>query len=393
MSEMTVWGEPSVVNLLGARPVASLHWAACLEARHVSEGLLISGWVLSDYAAVRALEVWHDGRLLTEVAPHLESLDVAGVYPLQPWATRCRLALALPLPADTPRAFILALNAQVETGQRMHVATVVCRPIGGPGRRLFVVGSPRSGTTVVGNSLRKVLGLPNYGEAHVLPLLHEQVATLDKHLDAPQSRLLTASPENLLTHLPAVELRERLAEGLRCMYRGLHGGDSFCDKTPGVPMLRALPLAASVWPDARFIFCRRHGLENVASRLRKFSDVSDFEGHCRDWAMAMQVWLEVRDALPTGAWFELDQQVLERDPAGMGQRLGAWLGLDDAQRDALAGHLGSLRPEQTRATPSATPATPASLGWSLAQTALFAQLCGPMMAAYGYAVEDDGAPA
>src|SRR2546430_17539144 len=90
---------------------------------------------------------------------------------------------------------------------------------------------------------------------------------------------------------------ERLAQTVRRIYRQLHPTDNFVDKTPGWPMLKALPALLVVWPNLRVVFTKRRGIENVLSRQRKFPD-GVFESHCRDWAAAMETWLAVHAEIP-----------------------------------------------------------------------------------------------
>ncbi|NDY90906.1 sulfotransferase family protein [Ideonella livida] len=383
---MTRWNAPAVYNLVGARPVEELGWAASVEASLQGDRLQVSGWALSSQGEVPGLWLCLGEERMAVALEH-PSPDVAQVYPAQPWAARCRFSVALPLPQgeDCQDPLTVMVHGQPLAGAPgMHLATLICSVAANAGRKVFVVGSPRSGTTAVGNAIRGALGLPNYGEAHLLPVLHGLIEALDRLWETPSVREAGANVSNLVAHVPPEEIRSRLGTLFRQMYRHLHAGQSFCDKTPGVPMLRALPLAQVVWPDARFIFCHRRGVENVASRLRKFGAEGDFQGHCQDWSMAMRVWLESSALLSPGSWLQVEQRELALAPDTVAQRLAQHLQLEPDQHQRLAEYLRHQRPEQTALQAEQHPVGLQDLGWPPEQVDTFRSLCGEMMQRYGY---------
>lgn len=378
---MSSWTVASIFNVVGARPLAECGWAATVDAVVDGGFLHFSGWVLHAAHTVTTLHAWSPMDEVT-VTPALSSADVAGVYPTAPQAGRCRFAMSLPMQAIGSHLRSYAVSAINAVGERMHLATVLCRRHQSAATQIFVIGSPRSGTTAVGNALRLAMGLPNYGEAHVLPVLRGLMDSLDAQLDDPNVVQANRSLANMMAHLPAQEFRERLAEAFRNMYRQLHGSESFCDKTPGIPMLRAVTLAAWMWPNARFIFCKRRGLENIASRLRKF-DGAPFEAHCHDWALTLQIWQELRPSLGTQRCFEVDQHDLQSQPETIGQHMAQWIGLPQDQVQQVVNYLRTERPERTSGELSPLRSI-YDLGWGPDRVAQFRAICGPTMERYGY---------
>ena len=140
----------------------------------------------------------------------------------------------------------------------------------------------------------------------------------------------------------------------------------------------------SVWPDARVVFVRRRGLENVESRRRKFPE-QEFVGHCRDWTDAMLTWHELKGAIPESQRLEIDQHDIVSDRAATTERLAGFLEFDSTQRDRLREYFATSAPERTSA--DWQPLALDELSWSDDQRAQFVEICGPAMAAFGYSLD------
>ena len=107
-------------------------------------------------------------------------------------------------------------------------------------------------------------------------------------------------------------------------------------------MIKALPSVMRLWPDARVVFVKRRGIENVVSRLKKFPDVP-FESHCRQWRNCMRAWEQVRDAVPHR--LELDQFDVQHRPDKAAASLAEFLTLSAGQQDLLTQCFARDRPE------------------------------------------------
>jgi hypothetical protein len=170
-----------------------------------------------------------------------------------------------------------------------------------------------------------------------------------------------------------IELLRRLAAAYTTPF--------WCDKTPTPQMIASVPIVAKAWPKSRFIFMKRRGLENVRSRLRKFSQ-STFFGHCWQWALIMSEWRSVRETVPD-RFIEIDQRSLLLDAGSTAARVGRLLDLDAAEIQAFRAVLGRVRPEAT-GPPEAIVSDLSELGWSSEQIEIFQRVCGTEMDAYGY---------
>ena len=237
-----------------------------------------------------------------------------------------------------------------------------------PVLRMFLMGSPRSGTSQLGATLTKVLGLPWLGEGHGAPLFASAADALtgDK-----------ASENGLVRHLARENFRQIAVEAARNAYFYMHGSASFVDKTPGVKMIAAAPFLLECFPDSYFIFLRRNPVANISSRMVKFG--GDFEEHCRDWAAAMNGWLRVRSALPH--YVEIQQEDMLEAPERVARVLADYISVPESA-ERIAESLKTEHLEQTGAGAAKTDRLQA--GWTAEQVRAFDRICGPVMQAFGY---------
>ena len=141
--------------------------------------------------------------------------------------------------------------------------------------RPFIVGSPRSGTTLLRLMLDAHPQLAIPAETHFIPALLE-LRSQGEALRADFMRVILTSPRWPDFHLSAQALESliptgmsfRLDDGIRAFYRccGLRQGKSRCgDKTPGYVLhLKAI---SAILPEVRFIHLIRDG-RGVAASLR-----------------------------------------------------------------------------------------------------------------------------
>src|ERR1700683_2016969 len=128
-------------------------------------------------------------------------------------------------------------------------------PFPGTARALFVVGAPRSGTTLIGNYLASdpsVLNLGEYGGFH---LAHNVAPAA---LGAIPGSFRDPYLRDLVTHA------QWFAEGLAMA----HEKDWYCDTTPW-NILAADRIPADI-PDALFVLMLRHYSGTVQSLRRSF---------------------------------------------------------------------------------------------------------------------------
>ncbi|MCI4679681.1 sulfotransferase [Rhodoblastus acidophilus] len=242
---------------------------------------------------------------------------------------------------------------------------------------LFIVGSPRSGTSALAGGALSA-GYEGFFEGNFLPLLTTLKLSIDRHFatfghDGPDV-------------LASVVDRQRLSQDIAKIFREIlerhNPAPPWFDKSGNPEMTAAIPTLLDLWPGSVFIFAKRRGLENVVSRLRKFPSYG-IEAHCRSWANNMKSWREARERLAQEQYLEIDQQELIRDPEAVTKKMAGLLDLTEAQAAAATNFFRQRRPQETE---PGTAQRVLALGdlWDDAGRNAFESICGPEMKAFGY---------
>lgn len=269
-----------------------------------------------------------------------------------------------PVPAESVPS--VKVHVAGATGELPRTKTFVLDKA--PAMRVFLMGSPRSGTSELGRTLSKVLELAWLGEGHAAPLFQSAAASLSGD---------ETSQNGLVRFMAQQHFRDVAIDAAKRAYYYMHSSASFLDKTPGVPMIRSAVFLNECFPGSRFIFLRRNPVANVLSRMVKFG--GNFESHCRDWAGAMNEWARIRAELPH--YVELEQEEMLAHPERIAKTVADYLGLPD-KAAAIAGSLTEGTMERTGAGVGKTERTQTT--WTPEQLKKFDEICGPAMRAFGY---------
>ena len=241
--------------------------------------------------------------------------------------------------------------------------------------RVFVLGAPRSGTSITYLAMRKVFGLPGRGESHVMPVFQRMLREFDQH-----KARLSRNPNLLVSELEGAELRETLAGLLRGFYARHYPDGSWVDKTPGAENILAADFIGLAFPEARLVATRRTGIEMVQSFRRKFG--AGMEPACRSWAAAMTALLQLQQRRPQHL-LVVDQHDMTNAPEEAAQAISAHLG-----RPGKAGELARFfletRTEQRSSHDWRRRLTLADVDWPPEERAIFVEHCAEPMRRLGY---------
>ena len=248
---------------------------------------------------------------------------------------------------------------------------------------VFIVGSPRSGTSALVSVLSYV-GYHGFLEGNFLQLLHSIDFLLDRHFGDPAFFPDTDEPL-MLPNIDKRDLKRRLFEVFRTVVNDLNPKDPWLDKTGNPEMTLAIPIVRELWPDSVFVFAKRRGIENIISRVKKFPDVS-FEHHCSDWASNMAAWRTTRQHLPPGCFVEVEQRDMIQQPERTARSLCAFLQVDDVP--AACYIMRTQRPEQSAEGSASKTFSLAESGWTVEQTETFLKHCETEMKEFGYTMDE-----
>lgn len=194
----------------------------------------------------------------------------------------------------------------------------------GPGP-IFIVGMPRSGTTLVETITSRHPDVYAAGEMNVLPGIERHVTKWLR-----EYRGISAGPNTMLEHVPENVWRQnadRVEEIVR--QRADQDFRRFTDKLPD--NARRLPLISKLFPDARIVYVRRHPLDcGLSNYLKQFAQINySFQ---QEW-----LGLYYRDLTETVAIsrklisapvLDLSYEKLVADPETETRRLVDFVGLD-----------------------------------------------------------------
>lgn len=247
---------------------------------------------------------------------------------------------------------------------------------------LFIVGSPRSGTSILVRALQGG-GYYGYSEGNFLSILRAIGRAVDLHFEtygATNPRLLTA-------HLDKEALKTALYRVVTDAVAAQHVGKVWLDKTGNPEMIEAIPFLRGIWPEARFIFAKRRAIENITSRVKKFPSRT-FRYHCADWARNMAAWRRLMAFVPDLPAIEVDQRDIGERPAETAARIASFLGMSAEAQAKMAAIFGSEVPEQTEPGSARRMLSLAGTGWTEQQQRVFHRNCDEQMRAFGYSEDE-----
>jgi hypothetical protein len=273
----------------------------------------------------------------------------------------------------------------MQDSQALHNVAQILRPVPFPPNAsspIFVLGSVRSGTSAVGQALTRGAGIPGKDEGHVNTLLQMASEAVDRvvgNFPASGGRYLINDFDHEAFKL---HMRNFVAAFFAQRCPAGRWADKSPDDFPTSPSIRSAPMLLELFPNARFVYCLRRGIENVLSRTTKFPQVP-FWYHCRSWATTVVTWHEVRGQLGD-RWIEVRQEELALQPAKVAEAMARFLGFDKAQHAGLKHSFEQDRPEQSRPAGEGHALSLEETGWDKGLRDVFLRECSQAMELAGY---------
>ncbi len=341
-----------------------------------NQKITLPGWILSynNYPLVAYLEVLQDGICIhKQDINFVSSPDVQKAFPSEKNTENCRFSIAVDLNLLDKGDYVLRLVIIDGDNTKQKLWDIALIHDTETILPIFVVGSPRAGTTAIGNAIRVSLKAKNYGEHHFLLLANNLNNTVKDYFTNYHTRNDKGTFINDIS--PALVIG-KITQQIKAIYGSWHTGSYFVDKTPGRNMLNSLPVIQILWPEAKFIFCKRRAYENIRSRLVKFPHL-DVKEHANQWVEVMQSWEEVKKMINKDNYIEIDQ-VNTSDPNVMSQ-FKEWWG--ESVANNIASYLSKERPQTSNYTHDKSSENDIN-------KAIY-ELCGNEMKRFGYSVKLD----
>jgi tetratricopeptide (TPR) repeat protein len=252
---------------------------------------------------------------------------------------------------------------------------------------LFIVGFPRSGTTLLNQFLSTHTQLHVMEETPVLTVLEQRLTEMQ--IEYPAG-LATLSEEQ------AGELRRRYFEFVRLAHPDWDGKKRLVDKVP--LNIGRLPLAARIFPGARVLLTLRHPYDACLSGFMQLfasndamANFSDLQSAALMYDRVFTFWKKLSASLPL-PWLPVKYEDLIADPESQMRAVIRFFGLP--WEPALRDHTSTIAKRGRINTPSyqqvARPVHRESLGRWVSYASHFKpleHLLLPHAKAWGYEVE------
>lgn len=213
-----------------------------------------------------------------------------------------------------------ALFERIARAYEGREITLSGAPADGAPTPVFIVGMPRSGTTLVEQLIAAHTDVHAMGEG---PWLGDVVTGLDAQLGVPYPGWIDALSQSVLSDIAA-----SYSESMRD--RGPNAA-AFTDKTP--ENFRYLGVITAAIPGARVIHVRRSPMDTCLSCYTQYFsshvpysyDLAELARYYRAYHGLMACW---RRVLPDGAMLEIDYENLTGDPENQARRIIDYCGLE-----------------------------------------------------------------
>ncbi|MBR8827308.1 MAG: sulfotransferase [Gomphosphaeria aponina SAG 52.96 = DSM 107014] len=250
---------------------------------------------------------------------------------------------------------------------------------------IFVIGSARSGTSIISKAIKLGAGIYGYNEGHLLPIVAVLVKEIEKEYE--KKKHILDKKGYMIAHTNQKEIEERIINVFKDVCEGIYKDEVWIDKTPDLGMIAATPYILRAWPQSKLIFAKRRGVECIISRTRKFQNVS-FENHCKFWKQCMEEWLKVRESLK-GHYIEIDQREISLNPEKVAKEIGNLLKIEEEKIKRIKEVFVNQRPEFTGGTEKTEAIEIKETGWTDEQIEIFRKHCGEVSEKFGYSETSD----
>lgn len=245
---------------------------------------------------------------------------------------------------------------------------------------IFIIGSGRSGTSILTGAIRSGGEIEGYLEGHFLPLILFFMQDIERYYFS--KRNLLNDPRHMIADVNQTEIENEIINIFRHKCKALATDKVWLDKSPDSAMIKAVPYILRIWSQSRFIFAKRRGIENLISRLKKFPHVP-FEKHCIMWKDCMESWLIVKDQLKDCS-IEIEQRDIALHPSDTAQKIGTFLNLEQTKINKIAHIFKTQRPQYTGGQENIEPISIDQTGWTKEQIKIFRKHCTEVSKKFGY---------
>ena len=203
-----------------------------------------------------------------DVALSREDLAELAVYGRAPDGERHRLRNIAPSTAAAPRR-----QAQFDVASPLPSFNSEQHPV-------FVLGAKRSGTSAIAQALLRSGRYAGQEEGHLLGLAGRLIELVGQHYEINEAEVVEQR-NSFITRVPEKYFTDFIKGVFAHLAQSAFPSGYWLDKTPDASMVRITPLLKDIWPNAKFVFMKRRGVEHSASRARPNFPTARFRSAAR----------------------------------------------------------------------------------------------------------------
>jgi hypothetical protein len=249
-----------------------------------------------------------------------------------------------------------------------------------PHQPIFILGSGRSGTSILTGAIRSGAQIEGYLEGHFIPLILWFMKDVEQYYFS--KRDLLEDNRHMIAEVSQDYVEKKISEFFRQTCESLATNRVWLDKSPDSATIKAAPHIKNIWSEARFIFAKRRGIENIISRLKKFPHVS-FENHCIMWKDCMESWLKVKDKF-SDCSIEIEQRDIALNPIETANVIGKFLDLESTKINKIAEIFITQRPQSTGKKEQKIAINIQETGWTKLEIEIYRKYCSEISFKFGY---------
>jgi hypothetical protein len=250
---------------------------------------------------------------------------------------------------------------------------------------IFIIGSPRSGTTILATSLSKHTALWTSGESDILYHLFN-AQHIDRVYEEATARPYTWLKQESVTRQ---EFRVALGAGINALFTSRSENKRWIDQTPLYTLMA--DVLADMYPNSKFIHIMRDARKVVRSMMgfgySRSTDswVYDFGEACRTWREYTDSAMEFQQRLPERCMTVRNEHLADEPIEGFAELL-RFLGLPCEPAPALyfqSNRINSSFNRLSSVNDSLTDSDPWST-WSSNEKSVFFHEAGDALLRYGF---------
>jgi hypothetical protein len=383
----------------------------------------IEGWVLSRESPAVAVEVVAEDRVIHTTSSNMPRPDVTRHYPNVPGVETCGFRTAVDVDGMTAE-FVLGLQAVLQDGSRVSLGEIRGRhrplcssfspelpplmdtellqiyPVQICTNPIFIIGSPRSGTTILGWSLAQHSHLWTSDESQILYDLFSEGRVDENYRRKEQS----GGSWLLKQGIERAEFIRFLGLGINALFSSRSQGRRWLDHTPHYTLI--VDILAEMFPGAFFLHMLRDGRRVVHSMNNfnnRFGDgckadmlnpdpwFTDFREACKAWRHFVEISMNFCARYPTRCLTVVHEELVINTQKSFGK---IFQFLRVPYEDAPVNYYQSYRINSSFHGGAAQPASVPSLPelwneWTLDQKKIFLEEAADTLTKYGLATEGE----